>query len=249
MNSRKRSRVFFMLFTLLGWSIAFALGVVFLPRAWHRHAERFPLIQQAAWNQLLQSRQEELASNRWKEQRPLNIFIGDSHIELGRWYDLFEGSVATRNCGLSRAKIGDVTKLIEAIPDTGAAALIVMCGINNLGANQSITECLDQYEKLLAAARKRISGKVLVLSVMPVQTSMMDRKSTSLNDAVVQFNQQLEQLCHRAGVSFVDVNRELTDSSNALRDAWTADGLHLNAAGYGKLAETIRPFLAGAAKP
>lgn len=230
---------------ITGWVLALGLAVVFLPRIYRRLIVKFPFIREEQRNRALENRKALLAASAWKDPRPLNLFAGDSQIELGDWYAFFAGEYAIRNCGLSGATIQEVTDLVTAVPDRNPASVILMCGINDLSRNNPIDRCIADYSALLKATRALQPAKVFVLSVMPVRESSLDRNSKWLNREVDSLNVRLRALCEKERVKFVDVNGVMTDGSGALGDKWTEDGLHLNAAGYRTLAECIRRHVLG----
>ena len=73
-------------------------------------------------------KQSEIALIKWQDQRPLTIMAGDSHMEQGSWYELFDGTCSIRNCGMSMEAIKDVTCLVTSISDHNPQRLVLMCG-------------------------------------------------------------------------------------------------------------------------
>ena len=125
--------------------------------------------------------------------------------------------------------------------------VVLMCGINNLGASEPGEDCLRDFEGLLAAVRTHLRPEsILVLSVMPVRASAVDRASRQFNLNVNQFNTGLAAACRQRQVLFLDVAPAVADASGGLAGEPTVDGLHLNAAGYRRLAGIIAPQLASA---
>lgn len=180
----------------------------------------------------------------WWDHRPLVVLAGDSQIELGDWYNLFAGNWAVRNCGLARAKIADVIQLVLALNEQPTKAVVLMCGINNLGAVETPEDCLRDYERLLATVRSHLRPEsIMVLSVMPLRESLIDRSTHEFNMNVSRFNAALKLCCEREHVLFLNVNPVVTDARGGLADSLTVDGLHLNAAGYRRLATVIAPQL------
>jgi lysophospholipase L1-like esterase len=240
-NAQARGRVRARwLLGLAGWILAAVLGVLILPRVYHRLILRVPAVRQDHWNQVVADRQAALAAAPWKDARPLNILAGDSHIELGNWYDLFEGACAVRNCGLSGATIRDVTRLVAAVPDRHPDTLVLMCGINDLGRKTPVDQCVADYEKLLAAAGALNPRRLIVASVMPVRQTPVDLRARELNREVTAFNERLEKLCGTHRAVFLDVNPAVTNASGGLADDCTVDGLHLNGRGYLRIADLLR---------
>ncbi len=226
-----------------GWLLAVGLSCLAAPRICHRLISQLPAVQNENWERTLAEKKRELSSP-WQDSRPLILLAGDSQIELGGWYDLFAGGWAVRNCGLSRAKIADVTQLVSAIGDPHPKMVVLMCGINNLGAGESPADCLHDYEALLAAVRSQLQPEtIMVLAVMPVRESAVDRASHEVNANVNQFNSGLAECCRQHQVLFLNANSAVTDARGGLAGELTPDGLHLNAAGYRRLAGAIAPHL------
>ncbi len=231
------------LFYSAGWLLAILLSCWAAPRVYHRLVTHLPGYQRGSWGQTLADKQRALSS-RWLDPRPLIIFAGDSQTEFGNWYDLFGGAWAVRNCGLAAAKIADVTQLVPAIGDPHPQTVVLWCGSNNLGHHDRRDACLRDYEALLAAVRLHLHPEsILVLSVMPVRESAVDRAAHQFNGELVQFNRELAACCRQHQVEFLEVTSAVAGENGGLAEALTVDGLHLNAEGYRRLAQIIAPEL------
>jgi lysophospholipase L1-like esterase len=242
----KKPRLFSIktLFFCSGWLVAIALACMVLPRAAHKLLLKLPSYQREEWARTMNEKKRDL-SVPWKDARPLIIFAGDSQIEMGNWYAVFGGTLAVRNCGLSRAEIKDVTELVSAIGDRHVKKVVLMCGINNLGKHEAVQPCLADYEQLLATVRSTLAPeKIIVLSVMPVRESLVDEAARQLNGQVRDFNRGLAELCRRSNAQFVDVTAAIGDSRGSLRPELTSDGLHLNSSGYRAIGDTVAVALA-----
>ncbi len=230
-------------FGLTGWLLLALLLAGAAPRIRQHLVTHLPALQRENWRRVMAAKKSELADG-WRDQRPLLILAGDSHIEFGHWYDLFDGARAVRNCGLSRAKIADVTELVAAIGDRHPQMVVLMCGINNLGAGDTIADCLRDYATLVATGRSHLQpASILVLSAMPVRESLVDRASHQFNEAVRQFNTGLATVCGQQQVLFLNVNAAISDANGGLAASLTIDGLHLNADGYRRLAAALNAAL------
>jgi len=226
-----------------GWLLAGLLLIRDAPRVYERLILQFPAVQTEKWKQTLAEKKSELSSP-WQDARPLIIFAGDSQVEFGDWYDLLAGAWAVRNCGLASAKIADVTQLVSALGDRHPKMVVLMCGINNLGAADRRAACLSDYAALLETVRARLQPEsILVLSVMPVRASAVDRASQQLNVTVRQFNAELAAGCRQQRIAFLDVTPAVADANGALAAELTVDGLHLNPQGYRRLAGIVAPQL------
>ena len=227
-----------------GWLLAGLLGFWAAPRIYHHFIDRLPTVYREYMDRAIAEKKRELLSP-WQDQRPLVILAGDSHVEFGGWYDLFGGGRAVRNCGLAGARVADVTELVPAISDLHPQMVVLMCGVNNFIHGQPDSDqCLKDYDALLAAVHSHLQpGSVLVLSLMPLRESAVDRHAHQLNAAINQFNARLAVCCREHHVDFLNVNPAVIDTNGGLARELTVDGLHLNHDGYLRLAAAIAPHL------
>jgi len=231
---------FLKILCVAGWTLFFSLsGLV----AWRVYPKILLLLQSSEspiWTQILSERKRTLRAITWQDPRPLCLFLGDSHIEGGDWYQLFNGKLAVQNAGLSRASIQDTAELATEIPSPSPSTIVVMCGINNLGASESADSCVRKYIVLLDTLQKKIPPQSLfVLSVLPVRESSADPSRHLLNLEVEKFNQALENLCQSKRIAFLQLNSAVSLPDHGLSPECTNDGLHLNAVGYRKLAAVL----------
>jgi lysophospholipase L1-like esterase len=222
-----------------GWIIATGLAallVLLLPRLRLRILER-----PQAWDLVMAAKQADLASIKWEDSRPLSVWIGDSHIEMGDWYDLFNGAYAIRNCGMTMATIGDVTRLVNSIPESRPETVIIMCGVNSLLQGATIESCQEDYATLLNKTQEHFQPhRLVVLAVMPVCENLPKGQPSTMNRRISEFNWVLAKLCAEHGANFIDANKAVTDLKGGLDFRLTQDGLHLNPKGYKALSTAIR---------
>ena len=222
-----------------GWLLVLLLGVWDAPAIYHRLIIKLPGFHEAYWQQKLAQKKIALARP-WTDSRPLVLFTGDSHIEYGDWYDLLAGGWAVRNGGLAEAKITDVTALVLAMGNQHPQTVVVMCGINSLFARLPVAQCVQDYETLLTTIRLQLQpASIIILSVMPLRESPVDPATHKINLNVAALNQSLAVLCKKSKARFVDVNPAMVNLSGGLEADLTVDGLHLNPAGYQRLASMI----------
>ena len=228
---------------LTGWILVLLLAYLAAPRIRNHFFLRVPGLKREQWAQVVDHRKSELAPA-WHDSRPLIVIAGDSQIEMGNWYDIFGGAFAIRNCGLSRAKIADVTRLVTALGGPRPKIVVLMCGVNNLFAKDSVATCLNQYRQLLSVVQTSVQPeRLLVLSVMPLKESAVDSASQYFNQQINALNRELAPLCPPFQAEFVNVNPAMQDSRGGLAAQLTSDGLHLNGAGYQRLAGVLAPEL------
>ena len=205
-----------------------AILLYLLPRLHIRALEK-PL----NWECMIKQRQSDMNATSWGDSRPLTILLGDSHMELGDWYNLFHGTVAVRNCGMSMARIQDVTALASSVPDKHPKTVVLMCGINNFFQGATVEACVPEYEALFNEIRRTINPQsLLILAVMPVRENPLNQKVQALNV-------KLESLCQAQQITFINVNASVSEIGGGLSAQLTDDGLHLNRKGYRAFASEI----------
>lgn len=228
----------------VGWILLLLLVFQLRARLRLKVAGWFPLASQSQqWERKVDDKIKEIRDIPWQDSRPLLIILGDSQVEMGDWYDLFQGRFSVRNGGLSQAKVNDVTRISEILSTSKASMVCILCGINDLGAGSSVKDTMESYSELLRRVSSRMGkDRIIVVSVMPVSRKRIADGSGELNGRVQSLNGGLRKYCVHKGIDFVDVTSAIS-RDGMLKEEMTVDGLHLNPGGYRKLAERIRPHL------
>ena len=185
-----------------------------------------------------------LATVPWEDKRPLCLFLGDSQIELGNWYKLFCGKYAVINAGVSMACVKDVASVIAQGSASKIDAVVLMCGINDLGRGEKPEKVLQDYQRLLdLIAREIRPRRTIVLSVMPVLVSgLSESKAAAVNSSVTNLNAMLASMVPSKGVEFVDL-RSVVWLGRGMNPRLTSDGLHPNWDGYAVIADEVAQVL------
>lgn len=188
----------------------------------------------------------DLASNPWLGEHPPVLLLGDSHLELGKWYPLFRGRFPIRNLGISMSRIADTTEIANHIDPKKASALVILSGSNDLTAGDSVDACLLSFRKLFETIKTRFPDRpVIVLSLPPAGRSLGGQSLSSINAKISDLNSELARETPRHGFIFLDVAPLLT-KGEALNPALTFDGQHLNDAGYAIIANPLFQVLSKA---
>lgn len=188
----------------------------------------------------------DLAMNPWLGERPPVLFLGDSHLELGKWYPLFRGRFPVQNMGISMSRIADTSEIAQNIGPDKASALVILSGSNDLTAGDSVDTCMASFRKLFETIKTRIPERpVIVLSLPPAARGLGGQSVTAINAKITELNSELEKETMRHGFTFLDLAPLLT-KDKALNPAFTFDGQHLNEAGYGVIAKPLFQALSAA---
>ncbi|MGT2935666.1 GDSL-type esterase/lipase family protein [Streptococcus castoreus] len=172
------------------------------------------------------------------------VFAGDSIIEffplkkyLGRNLPLYNRGIA-----------GIDTYFLEKHMATylcpmNAKQLFLLIGTNDLGLGHSISEIRGKVVDIIADFKAANSScQIYLISVLPV--SNLEKYASTVkvrsNETIDQLNLELATI---PDIFFLSVANFLKNNQNALDQAYTKDGLHLNMAGYERLSELLRPYL------
>ncbi len=224
-----------------GWVLLFLLVWQFRSRLTFKVDSWFQKAQgNSHWEQIVKTKNNNLHEVSWEDNRPLILMLGDSHVEMGNWYDLFHGRFAIRNAGLSQSKIKDVTTVAKGITTDRPDMAVLLCGVNDLGGGATVEDAFEDYQKLLDQVGTVIpKDRLIVISIMPVTRIRLGDGSQDLNTKICATNTSLKNYCEQANIMFVDILADVS-KDNMLREELTWDGLHLNQKGYQRLADSIK---------
>lgn len=223
-----------------GWIAFFLLlgTVCFLYR--ERSMMRVPSSRSPDFKRRLASERERLTTFSWRDQRPLCLFLGDSQVELGNWYELFSGRHAVINAGVSMARVADVASVVAQGTASKIDTVVLMCGINDLGSSEKTDRVRQDFEGLLDLIAAKIRPRrTIVLSVMPVLVSGPgDRSAISCNESVNDLNLMLASMVRSKGAEFLDLT-PLVWQGRGMNPELTSDGLHPNRKGYAVIGDAV----------
>ncbi len=166
-------------------------------------------------------------------------FVGSSTIHKWRTLAADMQPWDAHNRGIDGARLPDIRHaLANEMPGKPPAAIVLYAGENDIAHGRTAEQTIADLETLLAVETEVLPGiPVLILGMKPSPTRWQNRSTQ------VAFNTLAEALVTRgSALTFVDPGPAL------LRDGhpgpyYVADGVHLNTAGYARLAAAIRPAL------
>jgi len=211
---------------------------------WEKIAKRLHFGRPTDLSGRISLQRHRLATLIWQDKRPLCLFLGDSQIELGNWYELFSGANALINAGVSMSRVRDVASLIDQGSASKIDTVVLMCGINDLGAGEKPVKVMRDYEQLLDLIAVKIRPRrTIVLSVMPVLISGVNEfRSISLNASVAELNGMLAPMVQSKGAEFLNLT-PLVAQGKSINPKFTFDGLHPNSNGYAVIADALARVL------
>ncbi len=168
---------------------------------------------------------------------PINtkiVMLGDSITYQAAWNELL-GRNDIANRGIASditegflARMSDVYKLNPEM-------CFIMGGINDIGKGIPTKVIFENYIKLINALKDN-NIKPVIQSTLYVSNKSYDWKA--MNMRVDELNALLKEYAYANGVSFIDVNSELS-MNGSLNLSYTYDGVHLLGNGYAKWKQLI----------
>jgi hypothetical protein len=163
------------------------------------------------------------------------IFAGDSAAGRGNWSFYFGFPIENR--GMDGLETFQLVNSIEGIVSSKPNKIFITIGGNNV-MNRHESIVMNDISVIIAKIRNASPKTVIFLhSILPMKSDF----SNSLSEWL---NVQIQSLCAREGVKFINTYHLFKDSKTIINlKYFQSDGIHLNDAGYQLWANTIRPLV------
>jgi lysophospholipase L1-like esterase len=165
------------------------------------------------------------------------VFVGSSTIERCPLDAEFPG-VRAVNRGIGWARADELGAHLDRLIGGGERAIVLYAGSpDRLDAPLDCSSVLDAVARLATAVRERApSTPVLLLGLLPSGTTRGPEA-----EALARIDDGIARIAGEHGFQHVDFARcGLAGADGALDAALSADGLHLNRAGYAIFADRLR---------
>lgn len=173
-------------------------------------------------------------------------FMGDSGVQS---LDVAQVADHAVNYGIGGDTIQGVIRRLPVYKSLPAARMIVLLvGSNDLTERPAEVAGAD-YAKLLAALP---NVPLILVAVLPIdERAVRYAQGYRSNAEIAKLNAAIKALCDaRLSCSLVDLSQKLADDTGNLSPVYDeGDGLHLNAAGYRIVIETLRAEVARRVTP
>lgn len=161
------------------------------------------------------------------------VFLGNSITENGDWNEIFRNkNIVNRGIG-GDVCFGLLNRLDEVLASK-PKSIFLMIGINDIGRSVPVDVIASKIKEILVKiATDSPSTKIYLQSVLPINEDViwydyMKNKS----DKIVLLNDQLKRIAATENIRYLDLYSSFANEKGYLKPAYTADGIHLSAAGY-----------------
>lgn len=160
------------------------------------------------------------------------VMLGDSITRFGNWPALL-GQADITNLGIP----GDTTDGVLGRLGDGnippGSTVFILAGVNDVVRSVPVERTLANLERIVGALAP---GRSIYLQ------STLFTERAGLNGDIAKIVAGEKAICRRLRCTFVDLNAVLAPQGVLLAE-YSADGIHLTAAGYAKWADIVRPYL------
>lgn len=175
-----------------------------------------------------------------KASRPAAVWLGDSITDGCEWNELFPGTPCL-NRGISADNSFGVLNRLYEIIRRRPQKIFVMIGINDIARGIPDSIILRNYQRIIDSIKDQSpESKLYFQSLLPTNNAFTDFKNhQNKTDHILYLNKELEKICRRNNISFIDLYPHFTDEDGRLDIRYTNDGLHLTGKGYQKWKQVI----------
>ncbi len=172
------------------------------------------------------------------------VFFGDSITEqynLGTFYP-GKGYI-NRGIGgnVSSELLG---RVFSSVVSLQPKQVVLLIGVNDLARDIHKPYAFQNVRVLIDVLLAEIKNLNLVVqAVYPINNINNRPNWRTLQEDIIALNTSVSAYCAQKNVTFVSAREVLQDKNGKLNMAFSADGLHLNKAGYDAVTAVLNPYL------
>ncbi|GHV47902.1 hypothetical protein FACS189499_06250 [Clostridia bacterium] len=179
------------------------------------------------------------------------VFVGDSHTELFPVNELFPDENAFNRGILGDTTIGLLTRLNESIFELQPSKIFLEIGTNDIAkTNDSDAEIAERIGNIIEEIQENApDSELYIISLYPLNFDSEKTNKLTVwglsNDRIVGINKNLEEICNKKDVPYIDIHSKLVDENGRQKEEYVHDGAHLNIDGYAVVADALRSLGTG----
>jgi lysophospholipase L1-like esterase len=177
------------------------------------------------------------------------VFVGDSHTEYYTLDEYFPEYPV-----INRGIYGDTTRgvkkrLNESVFTLNPSRVFLLIGANDINKTGDANDVIAKHIMEIVNQIKETvpETKIHLQSLYPVNRNGKNSNRIDIyklnNKRISEINMLLKSLCYDENIEYIDMYSLLTDVNGQLREDFTIEGLHLNAAGYKFVTEILRHYI------
>lgn len=157
------------------------------------------------------------------------IFLGNSITE-GFDFSKYFSKTNIINRGINSDHLdGILDRLQTSVIKLKPAKLLILIGINDIGAQDSDSTILANYSKLLSIISEELTEtKVYIHSILPTSA----RWKNCPPEKIIRLNKEIRILSEKYKFTWINIYSLFVDKNSFLKSDLSIDGLHLNDKGY-----------------
>jgi lysophospholipase L1-like esterase len=171
------------------------------------------------------------------------VFLGNSITDYTDWNELL-GLTTARNRGISGDITFGVLQRMDEVMEGKPAKVFILIGINDIARNIPDSVILDNYRKMIVSI-KAVSPRTAIYfhTLLPVNNEFTARNHFNKDEHILYINKGIKELGVQEKITIIDLYPHFLNTDQKLDKKYTADGLHLNVAGYEVWARLLKPYL------
>ncbi|ENP2072932.1 GDSL-type esterase/lipase family protein [Klebsiella michiganensis] len=168
------------------------------------------------------------------------VMFGDSITKSGRWNTLIPG-YSIGNRGISGDDTAGMLDRITDVERTGAKTVFIMAGTNDITRKLKPEDVARNI--ILMSNKMKEKGITIVIQ----STILSGEKKQYKNPSIKKINNILKDFSKNTETPYLDLNSSLSKNGK-LKEEYTVDSTHLNAAGYKVWSKILKSYISGVTK-
>jgi lysophospholipase L1-like esterase len=172
------------------------------------------------------------------------VFLGDSHARGAWWSEVF-GIPRVKNRGIDGDVTGGVLRRLDEVVSGRPSAVFLFIGSNDVDrglGGATVEQTLASVASIVERIREGSPGTAVYLLSAPPKSSRSTLNATE-TPLAWQLNEGFARVASETGATYLDVSTPMRASDGSLQVDMTYDGSHLNAEGYRRVIEVVRPHV------
>jgi hypothetical protein len=128
----------------------------------------------------------------------------------------------------------------KALKQKSFKKIYIMIGINEVGYRTK-KEYKNNYKEVIDELRKlQPDAKIFIMGMMKVTNKYQKKHPSFKNKTIDAFNEAVKELADYQTIFYIDMNENILDKNNGVKEKYTWDGVHLKAEYYSVWIDTLK---------